>query len=157
MPIIDGYDDLDLGPKKFPAGDHVAEIKAAKLKSGDTKTGGSYLALDIFVTDGTHGDNVRVFLPKTTQEWASWEDWQRRNCKQQLNGLGIHISEVESEHAREALINKTQHLHVNKNGDKVYVNFRETPSMDAPAGLPSPVVPSGGAVATTQPGQAIVV
>lgn len=159
MPIIDGYDDLDLGPKKFPVGDHVAEIKSAKLATGTTKNGAPYLALDIFITDGTHGDNIRVFLPRDTAEWTGWEDWQRKGCKRQLKGLGIHMSEVESEGARERLIGKAQTINVNESNGKFYVNFREAAGMDSGASLPAPTNPLEGAGSTPATGQpqAIVV
>lgn len=153
MPIIEGYDDLDLGPKKFPVGDHVAEIKKAALATGTTKNGDAYLGLDIFITDGTYGDNIRVFLPRDTNEWKSWEDWQRKSCKRQLAGLGIHINEVESESARERLIGKQQNINVNKSGDKLYVNFREAAGMDSGTSLPAPTNPLEGAGSTPATGQ----
>lgn len=159
MPIIDGYDDLDLGPKRFPEGEHTGTIETAKLTTGTNKNGGSYIALDVQLTDGTHGENIRVFLPKTNSEWVGWEDWQRKRLKRQLNGLGIHISEVESDQARAKLIGKTQAILVTKkqNGEGTNVYFREDEeAASSGSSLPEPEQTTGES-SVVQPAAALVV
>lgn len=138
MPILDGYDDLDLGPKRFPAGEYTALIEGAKLVSGKTQAGNQYTALDIEVANEQYRENVRIFLPRDNQDWQTWEDWQRKKFKRQLAALGIRPEQVEDETARERLLGTTIGLFVTnkKTGDGTNVHFQEEAGKDA--GLPLP-------------------
>lgn len=151
MPLIDGYDDLDLGPKRFPEGEHTTTITKAATSTGKTKSGDNYYAFDVTIQAGDYTETVRLFLPQTTQEWSAWEDWQRKRCKKQLVGLSIHMSEIESETARANLIGKQQEIFVAKkqNGDGTNIYFRENTATDTGSGLPTPEQAQGGAPVTT--------
>ena len=108
MPIIDGYDEFtpSTGGNKFPVGNHTATAETCKLASGTTKNGGNYQAVDVTLSGGGYSEDLRIFYPASTNEWMALEDWQRGNCKEQLAAIGLHMSEIENESARAAVIGR---------------------------------------------------
>lgn len=151
MPIIEGYDDLDLGPKRFPEGEYQVTITEAKLVSGERKLSGSkWYALKVGFTGGGFSADTVVYYPADTAEWTSWSDGRRKLTKRQFDTLGIGMSQLESEGARAALIGKIITISVEKNGEYTNFYFREAAGMDSGVDFPAPTVPlEGAAVAPT--------
>lgn len=146
MPIIDGYDDLDLGPKRLPFGLHrgVVITKCA-YETGQGKNGAQFYALDVTVAHGDVSERVRVWIPADTAEWVSWSEAKRKSTKGQLTALGLAMSDVESEQARAAVIGRSVDVEVKQNGEYRNVYFREAAGMDSGVGLPAPTVTLEGA------------
>lgn len=160
MPIIDGYDDLELGPAGFPDGlTRGASVTSCKYETGTTKAGNRFYALDVVLTAGSTSEKLRVWIPCDTDEWRGWSVGRRKATKGQLTALGIDISEVESEQARGAVIGRVLDVEVDRNGQYRNVYLREPVGTDA-ASFPSPTVPLEGAAvvnATAGRPEAIVV
>lgn len=139
MPIIDGYDDLEVGGfSHWKAGSHEVTIDSAKLVDGQRQDGAKWYALQVEFTrtDGATRSQ-RIYYPASTAEWMSMKEGQRKATKSQLEGLGIAMSELESEHARAALIGKTLSLEVKVNGDYTNYYFQQNNGQDARS-LPEP-------------------
>ena len=157
MPIIDGYDEFTPSNGKFPVGHHEAIAETCKLASGQTKNGASYLAVDVTLSANGISEDVRIFYPASTAEWMQMEDWQRANCKEQLAGIGLHMSEIESEQARANVIGRTVRFEVAtaKSGN-TFKKFQAYGTTDG-AGLPEPEQVVGGSSAAGVSPVAVVV
>lgn len=160
MPIIDGYDDLEVGGfSHWTPGPHRVTITGAKLANGKRTNGTTWLALEIAYTRDTDGAsrNERVYYPANTQEWLAMKEGQRKAVKSQLRGLGIDMSELESEQARAALIGKQLTVEVKVNGD--FTNYYFQKDRQDGVSLPEPERATTGEAqhATGMPATAVVV